>query len=199
MAISRRRPAEAARALGLGAPTVRGLLAACVLCLALLAFYPLFALATGATLSLSAGWLMLMPGLSAQGGIAEETVFRGFLFRHVRVGRNFWPAAGLAAIPFVSVHLLLFLSLDFAVALASVVLALSLSFPLAWLFERSGNSIWPPALVHFTIQGSIKLIETDAGTFPTLAMVWIAFGATVPWLLFLLRPDAGETPPSRQT
>jgi membrane protease YdiL (CAAX protease family) len=192
-AIARRSPAEGVRALGLSAPNMRGLLSTLTLCIALLCFYPLFAAFTDATLSLRADWLLLLPGLFAQAGVAEETVFRGFLFRHLRQGRAFWSAAGLAAIPFAAVHLLLFLTLDFVVALASVLLSLSLSFPLAWLFERSGNSVWPPALVHFTIQGSIKLVETDAGTFASLATIWIVLGALVPWLVFLLRPVPSET------
>jgi len=48
--------------------------------------------------------LMLALGMFAQGGIAEEVVFRGFLFRRLRITRTFWRAACLAAVPFVIVH-----------------------------------------------------------------------------------------------
>jgi membrane protease YdiL (CAAX protease family) len=156
---------------------------------ALLGFYPAFALVTGAPVVIAAGWYLLIPGLLAQGGIAEETIFRGFLFRHFREGRPFWRAARLAAVPFVAVHLLLFLSLDLAVALASLLVAVSLSFPLARLFERSGNSIWPPAIVHTVVQGSIKLIDPDPNSFLALAIAWMLLSAAVPWLFFLLRPE----------
>jgi membrane protease YdiL (CAAX protease family) len=127
-----------------------------------------------------------VPGLFAQGGIAEEVVFRGYLFRHFRAGRGFWPAACLSAIPFVAVHLTLFASLDFAVALASLLVALSLSFPFAWLFERAGNSIWPPAILHFAVQGSIKPVDADGAGFLHLAIGWMILSAVAPWILLLM-------------
>jgi membrane protease YdiL (CAAX protease family) len=39
------------------------------------------------------GWTLLVGGLFAQAGIAEEVLFRVYLFRHIREGRAFWPAA----------------------------------------------------------------------------------------------------------
>jgi membrane protease YdiL (CAAX protease family) len=184
-----RSPLQALAALGLRLPNARALVWTVVVMAALLCFYPVFGFLTGAPVVIAPGWYLLIPGLFAQGGIAEETVFRGFLFRHIREGRTFWRAAWLAAVPFVSVHLLLFLSLDLAVAVASVLVAVSLSFPLAWLFERSGNSIWPPAIVHFVVQGSIKLVEPDPNSFLMLAIAWMLLGAAVPWLFFLLREE----------
>lgn len=181
---------QGARALGLARPTASALGAAVALSAALLAFYPLFSVATGATLALRADAAWLAIGMAAQGGIAEEVLFRGFLFRHVRQGRSFWRAAWLAAVPFVAVHLLLFASLDFAVALAALLVSLSLSFPLAWLFDRAGGSIWPCALVHAVVQGSIKLVEVQPDAFPAMAFVWMLLSALAPWLLLLLRGDA---------
>lgn len=120
-----------------------------------------------------------------QGGVAEETVFRGFLFRRFREARPFWRAALISAGPFIAVHLLLFATMDFAVALAAVLLAVAISFPLAWLFERAGNSVWPPALVHGVVQVGIKVI--DAGEeFALLALVWMGVCALAPWALFLV-------------
>ena len=184
--IAKRGPKRALEALGLAVPDVRALLASLALVAALLCFYPLFAFATDSTVTLRPGALVLMLGMFAQGGIAEEVVFRGFLFRRLRVGRSFRRAAMLASIPFVAVHVPLFLTLDAAVALASLLVALSISFPLAWLFERSGGSIWPPAIVHAAVQGSIKLV--DAGdAFTSMAIAWMVIGALAPWLLFLLK------------
>jgi membrane protease YdiL (CAAX protease family) len=187
--LTKRNPLQALAALGLRLPKARALVWTLIAMAALLGFYPVSGFVTGQPVVIAPGWYLLIPGLLAQGGIAEETIFRGFLFRHVREGRPFWRAAWLAALPFVAVHLLLFLSLDLAVAVASVLVAVSLSFPLAWLFERSGNSIWPPAIVHFVVQGSIKLIEPDPNSFLALAIVWMLLSATVPWLFFLLRPE----------
>jgi membrane protease YdiL (CAAX protease family) len=159
----------------------------------LLSYFPIFAFATGTTVSLRIDAAVLAIGIFAQGGIAEETVFRGFLFRRLREGRSFWRATALATVPFVGVHALLFLSLDFTIALASILLALSLSFPLAWLFEASGGSVLPPAIIHAVVQGAIKLVEVGDG-FSILALGWIGLSAVAPWALFLLRPSSLERP-----
>jgi membrane protease YdiL (CAAX protease family) len=177
---------DAVVALGLRMASGSVLLAAGIMSGAMLCYYPIFSFVTGVPISVSSGAALLALGIFAQGGVAEEVVFRGFLFRRLRSACSFWQATLLAAIPFVAVHALLFRSLDFPIALSSLLLALSISFPLAWLFEISGNSIWPAAIVHAVIQGTIKLV--DAGEiFPALAIGWIGLSATVPWLLFLLR------------
>jgi membrane protease YdiL (CAAX protease family) len=138
------------------------------------------------TLTLETGWYRRVPGLFAQAGIAEEVLFRGYLFGHLRAGRSFWRAATVSTGPFVAVHLLLFLSMPWPVAAAAVALALVLSFPLAWLFELTGGTIWGPALVHFIIQGTIKVVVVshDATLF---ALFWMCVSAAIPMLLFLAR------------
>jgi membrane protease YdiL (CAAX protease family) len=180
---------QGARALGLAPPTTRALVAAVALSAALLAIFPLFSLATGAAITVRPDAAVLAIGILAQGGIAEEALFRGFLFRHVRQGRTFWRAAWVAAVPFVAVHLTLFVSLDFPVALAALLVSLSISFPLAWLFERAGGSVWPCAIVHAVVQGAIKLVEVHPDHFPTLALVWMVASALAPWLFLFLRSD----------
>jgi membrane protease YdiL (CAAX protease family) len=190
VALSGRTPVRALAALGLRIPDLRALLWACALVGLLLGFYPVFAAATGAQLSTRADAIPLAIGMLAQGGIAEEVLFRGFLFRRLREGRSFWRAASLAAMGFVAVHSLLFLTLDFALALASLLLSLSLSFPLAWLFERSGGSIWPPAIVHAVLQGAIKLVEAGEHFF-AMAIAWMILGALLPWAFFLLSDASG--------
>ena len=159
---------------------------------AMLLYYPAYALVTGTPISLRSDWLALLPGLFLQAGIAEEVVFRGFLFHHLRGAWPFWRAATLSAIPFVAVHLLLFTTMDFALALASVLLSLALLFPLSWLFEVSRGSILAPALVHFVVQGSIKIVAVPEGALPALAIGWMAVAALAPWLYFRLRPRAGQ-------
>lgn len=161
---------------------------------AMLLYYPAYALVTGTPLALRDDWSMLLPGLFLQAGIAEEVVFRGFLFHHLRGQWPFWRAATLSAIPFVAVHLLLFATLDFGVALASVLLSLALLFPLSWLFEVSRGSILAPAIVHFVVQGSIKVVEVPTGALPTLAIGWMAVAALAPWLYFRLLPSSGRAP-----
>ena len=57
-------------------------------------------------------------------------------------------------------------------------------FPLARLYELGGNTIWAPAILHFVIQGAIKVVDvTDPrGIFP---FVWMAASTLLPMLVFL--------------
>lgn len=186
-----RSPLAALRALGLRRAAARSVIATLALSVVLLGFFPLYGYLAGVPLRIRADWYWLVPGLFAQGGIAEEALFRGYLFRHMREGRSFWRAASLAAIPFMAVHLVLFATLEFPVAAASLALSVSVGFPLAWLFERAGNSVWPPAILHFVVQGAIKLVEVPDGAMGGLALWWIVLAALAPWVLFVLRPYRG--------
>src|SRR5262245_2874828 len=175
----------ALRSLGFGLPAVSGLSVALAVSTLLLAVIPIYAWMRGAAIVPYPGWPWLVPGLFAQGGVAEEALFRGYLFGRLRRGRSFWPAATLAAVPFVLVHLYLFATLPWPVALASVVLATIISFPLSHLFELGGNTIWPPALLHFIVQGAIKVLEVSGDTL--MPIVWMMASATIPYLAFLFR------------
>jgi membrane protease YdiL (CAAX protease family) len=184
--------AASARALGLGPPVRRGLLAAVALSLVLLFVIPVFAWATQASVTFYPGWSGLLLGLFTQAGLAEETLFRGYLFGHLRRQRSFWRASGLATIPFVVVHLLLFVTLPWPLALASILLAVVISFPLAYLFDLGGGTIWAPALVHFVVQGAIKIVVVSPEQAATLPLVWIAASAVVPFVVFLLPQRTAE-------
>ena len=166
-----------------------GILAALCVCLALLAVIPIYAARGGSPLSYP-GWVWLLPGLFAQAGIAEEALFRGYLFGRLRRGRTFWRAAALAAVPFVLVHLILFATMPWPIALAAVLLSVILSFPLAHLFELGGHTIWAPALLHFTVQGTIKVLELPGDT--TSPLVWMAASAIIPFAVFLVPCESGR-------
>lgn len=185
--LTRARVGESLRALGLGAPNSGALLAGAGLSALLLACLPLFATLAGVPLELRdhAAWLAL--GMFAQGGVAEETLFRGFMYRHLRSSHTFWRAAGLSALPFAAAHVPLFWSLDVGVALLALGMAIAWSFPLAWLFDRAGRSIWPGAILHGAMQGGIKLVADGDAGFPSLALAWLTLGLAAPWALFVLR------------
>ena len=142
----------AVRHLGLGRPRAKGIVVAGAVTFLLLMVALLVVRARELSPAFYPGWTSLLPGLFAQGGIAEEVLFRSYLFGHIRVGRPFWRAAGLSMLPFVAVHLVLFFSMAWPVALASVLLAVVISFPLAHLFELGGDTIWAPAILHFVVQ-----------------------------------------------
>jgi len=170
--------------LPLRAPDGRGMYAALAVSAALLLGYPLYAWLTGARLTLHSGWPLLLPGLIAQAGIAEELLFRGFVYGRLRDVYPFWRAALLSLIPFVAAHLILFATMPPLIAGTAVLLSAVISFPLARLYDLGGHTIWAPALVHTVIQGSIKLVDVDAAHQTSLALAWMGACLVVPWLVF---------------
>jgi membrane protease YdiL (CAAX protease family) len=183
--------AGAAQRLGFGRPTGRGIAAGAGAALLMLLVIPAFLAGTGASATAHPGWALLVPGLFAQAGIAEESLFRAYLFGHLREGRPFRRAALVAAVPFVAVHLALFLTQPWPIALASVALAAVMSFPLAHLYELGGRTVWAPAILHFVVQGAIKLVVVPGEAGAVLPLVWIAASAALPWLAFLVPRGAG--------
>ena len=175
-----------ARDLGLGRPRTKGIVLAGGTSFVLIMLGLLFVRARGMTPAFYPGWISLLPGLFAQAGIAEEVLFRGYLFRHLRVGRTFWRAAAVSMLPFVSVHLILFFSMSWPIAVASVLLAIIISFPLAYLFELGGDTIWAPAILHFVIQATVKVIVFAHGA-ESFALVWMAVSAVVPLVIFTVK------------
>ena len=185
--------AAAAGALGLRAPHRTGVLASMAIGILLVSVVPLYARITGAGWSLEAGSHRLLPGLFAQAGIAEEILFRGYLFGHLRRGRSFARAATLSMIPFVAVHLLMFFTMPWPIALAALALAVAISFPMAHLFELGGATIWPPALLHFVVQGTVKIVGIAGEPSTAFPLVWMAASVAIPMLAFLIsRPAAAE-------
>jgi membrane protease YdiL (CAAX protease family) len=181
-----RRQTGGAIHLGLGWPDRRGIAAAAAIAFLLLIAALLFARARGQMPTLYAGWISLIPGLIAQAGIAEEVLFRGYLFGHVRTERTFWRAAAASMVPFVAVHLVLFFSMPWPIALASTILAVIISFPLAYLFELGGATIWAPAILHFVVQATVKILVFREGA-ELFAFAWMAASATIPWLVFTVQ------------
>ena len=180
-AISRARDRTRARRVGPGLAVSFGISAL------LLLVVPIYALVTGSSVTIDAPSLWLVPGLFAQAGIAEEALFRGYLFGHLRHGRSFWRAAGLSMLPFVAVHLLLFFTMPWPIALAALSLSVVLSFPLAHLFELGGSTMWPPALLHFVVQGTVKILNISGRCLVFVpSIVWMASSAVIPMFALLI-------------
>ena len=138
----RQQRGTAVRHLGLGRPHVQGIVVAGGVTFLLLMVAFLFVRARELSPAFYPGWISLLPGLFAQGGIAEEVLFRGDLFGHIRVGRTFWRAAVLSMLPFVAVHLVLFFSMPWPIALASVLLAVVISFQDTWGVRLRSTCVW---------------------------------------------------------
>lgn len=180
---------EAVQSVGLGTPLVRGVLVAPgVSALALIAF-PLFLLTTGGSAFLypNAAWLAF--GIFAQAGVAEEVVFRGYLYGRIRRGRTFWRAAFLSTLPFAIAHLYLFATMAWPIALAALLLSVTISFPFAWLYELGGRTIWAPAIAHAVVQGAIKLYVIEDPIFP---IVWMGASIVAMALVFCVSSSAGS-------
>jgi len=178
---------SASHALGLGMPTAKALAVAGGVGALLLAFLPLFAAIARADATFYPRWPLLLPGLFCQGGIAEEVLFRGYLFGTLRSRYPFRRAAMLSTGPFLLAHLLLFLTMEWPIALAATALSLIVSFPLAHLFELGRRTMWAPALLHFSIQSPIKIVEMSGPAAAIYPLVWMGACAVIPWLVFLAR------------
>jgi membrane protease YdiL (CAAX protease family) len=179
-------PPVAAR--GLGVPAPRGILAALFASALLLAIVPITSRTIGWRFAVDLAGGTSLVGLFAQAGIAEETLFRAYLFGHLRAGRTFRQAAMLSVWPFAAVHLVLFWTLPWPIAVASIVLAIVVSFPLAWLFELGGRTIWAPALVHAVVQGAVKVFTVSDSDTPAFPLIWMAAAAVLPFVVFAVRP-----------
>lgn len=182
---------EAFFAIGLGFPATRGILAAVGISLLLLLTIPVFAAIMNVSFSFYPDWQTFVLGLFFQAGIAEETLFRGYLFGHLRQKHTFWKAAAFAALPFIVVHLILFYSLSWSLAGASILLAVAMSFPFSRLFEMGGNTIWAPAILHFVTQATVKIIVADGESAWMFAFFWITVCALIPLAVYAL-PQKSE-------
>jgi membrane protease YdiL (CAAX protease family) len=172
--------------LGLGRPRAAGLLAAVTVVTLLLLVVPAYLAVSGAAWTMDAGWGRLVPGLFAQAGVAEEVLFRAYLYGQLRPGRTYWRAALLSSGPFVLVHLELLFRMPAAVAVASILLSAVISLPLARLFDLGGRTIWAPAILHAVVQGVVKVIDVEEPTV-TFPLVWMAASAAIPFLVFAWR------------
>ncbi|MEZ5343968.1 MAG: CPBP family intramembrane glutamic endopeptidase [Pyrinomonadaceae bacterium] len=177
---------KAFEAVGLHCSSRAGILIVIIISVLLLLMIAAFALITDSSFNFYTNWYLLVPGLFFQAGIAEEILFRGYLFGHIRRRHSFWKAAVFAAIPFILVHMILFYSLSWVIALASIFLSVVLSFPFARLFELGGCTIWAPAILHFVIQGAVKILNVSGEFAEFFPLFWIGVCAFIPLLVFAI-------------
>ncbi len=155
-------PSVALSDLGFRRPQGRGLLLAGLFVLPLAAYYPVLGVATGAPLALQPAWGWRLLGVALNNGLAEETMMRGFVFRHLREGRTFWSAAALTTAYFAAYHVPLVFTQGPAIGVAGIVLAVPVGFVTALLYERGGNTVWGPVLMHVVNNGLVMLVVPPA-------------------------------------
>jgi membrane protease YdiL (CAAX protease family) len=182
-----RHPVEALRALGWGRAKFRAVLVAVILIIPMLAFFPIVSLIWGVPMELRSDWFWILVGAIALNGIGEETLFRGFIFGHLRrVGLSFVRAGLIALLIFTAIHLLLFAQNPFVIALAGTAIALVASFPLAYLFERAGFSIWPTVILHVATH-AIRLVAIPEPYSRAVLVAWLGMQIGMPFLIWVFR------------
>lgn len=178
-----------AAAIGFRKTTFRHVLPGILVSAGLLGMYPLISLLGKITIQTTADWYLNLAGLLLTGGLAEEILFRGFLFGELRKQMRFKKAVFRSALVFTGAHLLLFTYFPWPLALFSTILAAGLSLPFAYLFEQGQNSVWAPALVHATIRTVGMVFTTGEAGLPLLSSWWILLSLFVPWIILSFYPS----------
>lgn len=152
-----------AAALGFVAPRPRAMVVALVVSLPMWLFLPIHGHLAGAPFSLARDWPAILLGVILVNGVTEEVIHRAFIFGHARATRSFGNAATFSAIIFAAQHVYLLFSIGALAGMVSVALASAVAFPLAFLYERGGNSLGAPALVHISSNAPMLLfVAPDA-------------------------------------
>jgi membrane protease YdiL (CAAX protease family) len=149
---------QAIRELGFGRPRLRVVLISLLACLPALAFFPLFTQVTHTSLGLAPHWPWILLSVAATNGIAEEVLFRGFLFRRLRATRPFLQAVLLSALFFSAAHLFLLAIYPPLFVALTIVLAVIVAFPFSYFFEQGGNTIWRSAIIHTVIDAAAFIV-----------------------------------------
>ena len=181
----RRDAAHAFKALGLSRPHGRAVAVSLAIAAAMAAFFPLYSLATDVPIELRTDWLWVLLGAIALNGIAEETLFRGFVFGHLRqAGQTFWRAGFTSLLIFALVHLVLFATNPPLVATLALTVAVVAAFPLAFLYERAGNTIWAGVVLHIGAH-FFRLVDIPEAHYMTVALAWLVLQMGVPFLVLV--------------
>jgi membrane protease YdiL (CAAX protease family) len=167
-----------ARAMGLASPRARAVTVALVVSVPMWLCLPIFAAVTGLPAAVNPAWFTILLGVILVNGLAEEVIHRAFIFGHLRREHRFLTAAWISAAVFAIQHLYLMFSIGPVAGGASVLLALFLAFPLAFLYERGGNSLVGPAILHTSSNAPMMIFATPELTttaiLPHMAVVLVS-------------------------
>jgi membrane protease YdiL (CAAX protease family) len=139
-------------------------------------------------------WVMLKFFIAQ--GLAEEIVFRGFVFRHLRGGRSFLHASTLSAVLFSLIHVANFshgFSQQMLVAVSlSIVFGFVLTYPLSLLFELGAGSIAGGALLHVGVD-SINWFQQAAASGVGLSVYLLGVAGSAAVILILCKQRLVKT------
>jgi membrane protease YdiL (CAAX protease family) len=177
-------------ALGLGRPDGRVLATAIVVSGVLLASMPLVFSLTGAAFALPDNWLLLALGIFALNGVAEETLYRGYLFGHLREGRSFRRALLIGTLLAAVAHLPILVTTGVVVGLTSILVSVLTFAPFAVLYERGKRTIWAPAVVHAAVDFIIPLGALGLAL-PLTSLAWLGVSVAACYVAMLLAERLG--------
>jgi membrane protease YdiL (CAAX protease family) len=176
---------EAVRALGLGRPGRHAMVVSAVLSALVLLVWPVTALLSGTLIPLRPGWPIALVGVFALHGLAEELVWRGYVFRRLAEGRSYWPAV-LWSMPLIALtHIPILVTAGPAVGVGAMLVAAVTSIPLSRLYLLGGGTLWAPALLHAAID-SFKLVVLPAAAQTVYPFLIIGFSIVVPLLVLVV-------------
>lgn len=183
MVLYRTPPREAVRLLGLGRPDARTLGVAAGVSGLILLVWPLTSAVTGAQIELVPHWPWLTLGVFAFHGLAEEIVWRGFVFRRLSSGRRFRSAVVWTMPLIAAAHVPVVLNNGILVALGAMLVASVTALPFSYLYVTGRCTVWAPALIHTAID-SFKLTVIPDSAIPTFSLLLIIVSLLVPLLVF---------------
>lgn len=185
LAVLRTPARDLPRILGLNRTNGRALLAAGVVGTGVLLAYLGGAALLQVDLTLRANWPSVLIGLLLFHGVAEELVWRGFVFGHLRRESTFRRAVA-GSMPLIAItHLPIVIDSGALVGGLAMATAAITCLPLAHLYERAGQTIWAAAILHGLI-GTWQLFERSYP--PSFQLVILIATMVVP-LAVIAFPD----------
>lgn len=184
---------DVARRLGLGRPTRRAVVAASAAGGAVIATYLSGAALLGIDLELRSNWPNVLVGALLFHGLAEELVWRGYAFGRLRTRHSFRRAVAWSVPLIALTHVPIIAGNGIGIGTLAVLTAAATSVPFAFLWERSGGTVWAAAILHGLI-GTWQLFER---TYPDVFSVVVIIATIfVPFTMFLFRERITEPAPS---
>jgi membrane protease YdiL (CAAX protease family) len=183
----------AVRALGLGRPEPRALAVSAVVSALVLLVWPATAWLSGASIPLRPDWPLALVGVLALHGLAEELVWRGYVFRRLARGRSFRSAV-VRSMPLIALtHVPILLTAGPAVGIGAMAVAAVTPVPLSRLYAMGGGTVWAPALLHAAID-SFKLVVLPAAALAVYPLLIIGCSLAVPLLVLLVHTPSRKDP-----
>jgi membrane protease YdiL (CAAX protease family) len=156
-----------------------GIRIAAVYLLPVIVYYPLFSILAQTPLVAQPNWQWRIVNVLLVNGLAEEIMMRGFVFRHIREGRPFWRAAGLATAYFAAYHIVLLFTAGVVIGIIAVIIAIPTGFLTAYIYERGRNTIWGSALLHAVYNAFALIFIFPTDLQPIASLLYLLLGSVI--------------------